>query len=206
MKKVLMVAYHYPPATTVGGIRPSKFVRYLPQFGWKPIVLTVARGKLAQDLVGSSTAEIHHVREWPHPLKAYERFRMQRAKKSGEEDTLLAKISVPHSIAIAPHSGDIRDLKIRLLAFLRLPDREMGWLVPAIWRGYRLIQANRIRHIVTTGPPFTCHLVGLALKRLTRVQWVADFRDPWSLDYKVQVFRNRATDYLEARLIGRVMT
>ncbi len=41
MKKVLMVAYYFPPAGGVGIFRVTKFVKYLLEFGWKPVVLTV---------------------------------------------------------------------------------------------------------------------------------------------------------------------
>jgi glycosyltransferase involved in cell wall biosynthesis len=39
--KVLMVAQYFPPAGGVGTFRVTKFVKYLRQFGWEPIVLTV---------------------------------------------------------------------------------------------------------------------------------------------------------------------
>ena len=41
MKKVLIIAWSFPPAGGVGAIRPAKFVKFLPNFGWKPIVVTV---------------------------------------------------------------------------------------------------------------------------------------------------------------------
>jgi hypothetical protein len=41
MKKVLMVAYHYPPIGGGGVFRTLKFTKYLPQFGFRPYVLTV---------------------------------------------------------------------------------------------------------------------------------------------------------------------
>jgi glycosyltransferase involved in cell wall biosynthesis len=41
VKKVLMVAFHFPPMRGSSGIlRTLKFSRYLPEFGWEPIVLT----------------------------------------------------------------------------------------------------------------------------------------------------------------------
>lgn len=44
MKKVLMVAYHYPPWSGGSGIhRTLKFTKYLPEYGWQPLVLTAAR-------------------------------------------------------------------------------------------------------------------------------------------------------------------
>lgn len=41
MKRVLMIAYHFPPLAGSSGIqRTLRFTRYLPEFGWEPIVLT----------------------------------------------------------------------------------------------------------------------------------------------------------------------
>src|SRR3989442_15801640 len=41
MRKILIVSYHFPPDASVGGMRPAKFAKFLPQFGWEPIILTV---------------------------------------------------------------------------------------------------------------------------------------------------------------------
>jgi len=45
MKKVLMIAYHYPPVQGSSGVhRTLCFSRYLPEYGWNPVVLTVTPG------------------------------------------------------------------------------------------------------------------------------------------------------------------
>ena len=42
MKRVLMVAYHFPPLAGSSGVqRTLRFVQQLPQHGWEPLVLTV---------------------------------------------------------------------------------------------------------------------------------------------------------------------
>jgi glycosyltransferase involved in cell wall biosynthesis len=41
MKKVLIIAYHYPPLGGGGVFRTLKFTKYLPRFGYQPYVLTV---------------------------------------------------------------------------------------------------------------------------------------------------------------------
>jgi hypothetical protein len=44
MKRVLMVAYHFPPLAGSSGIqRTLRFVQHLPKFDWQPIVLTANR-------------------------------------------------------------------------------------------------------------------------------------------------------------------
>ena len=45
MRKVLIVTYFWPPAGGPGVQRVLKFVKYLPKFGWEPIILTVAEGE-----------------------------------------------------------------------------------------------------------------------------------------------------------------
>ena len=44
MKKVLIVTYYWPPSGGPGVQRVLRFAKYLPQFGWQPIVLTVKNG------------------------------------------------------------------------------------------------------------------------------------------------------------------
>ena len=56
VKRVLMIAYHYPPMRGSSGIqRTLKFSRYLPEFGWEPIVLSAhprAYPSTSQDQLG----------------------------------------------------------------------------------------------------------------------------------------------------------
>jgi len=44
----------------------------------------------------------------------------------------------------------------------------------------KFITENDIDSIITTGPPHSLHLIGLALKNAIGVKWIADFRDPWT--------------------------
>ena len=208
MKRVLIVSYYYPPSSAVGAVRPSKFVDYLSAFDWHPIVLTAsppfAPAQHRQDTRGHDRIRptVCHEKEWPHPLKAYERFRERTAAKRGKAQEYAAKTILPYAQC---YDSGRWGVKRWLLAFLSLPDRETTWLVPAVLRGLRQIRKSGARHVITTGPPFTCHLVGLLLKRMTGVRWIADFRDPWSLRHKFPVFRNGATDKVESRLIAAVM-
>ena len=38
-RRVLMVAFHFPPSGAVAAQRAHKFARYLPEFGWEPLVV-----------------------------------------------------------------------------------------------------------------------------------------------------------------------
>jgi glycosyltransferase involved in cell wall biosynthesis len=207
MKPVLLISYYFPPNPAVGAVRPSKFADYLPEFGWRPIVLTASSRPGDGGTVARESAQdhrsplVHPVAEWPHLLKTYERSRARAAAKRGTLEAHAAKVVLTFEQCHAPRGG----LKRWLLVFFSLPDRETGWLIPAVLRGLRAIRRSKVNHLVTTGPPFTCHLVGLILKRVTGVRWIADFRDPWSLRHKFPVFRTRATDAIESWLIRSVL-
>src|SRR5436309_15016195 len=96
MRKVLLITYHYPPSAAVGAIRPAKFARYLPEFGWQPIVLTISTKANKGGSDTGQEAEIYRALEWPHPMKAYAAFKMRRANRRGRGERLMAEWNVQH--------------------------------------------------------------------------------------------------------------
>ena len=74
----------------------------------------------------------------------------------------------------------VRHLSIRgrHLPWTALPDRWISWLVGAVPRGLRMIRQERPAVIWSTYPIATAHLIGWVLHRITKVPWIADFRDP----------------------------
>ena len=143
---VLMVAYHFPPLRGSSGIqRTLRFCRYLPEFGWNPIVLTA------------------------HP----------RAYEDVAED-LLADIPTGLVVKRAFALNTARHLAIgdRYPELLAIPDRWVSWLLGGVISGLSLIRQHRIKAIYSTYPIATAHLIGLVLRRITGLPWIADFRDP----------------------------
>ncbi len=67
-RRVLMIAYHYPPcAISSGQQRTLSFSRHLPESGWEPIVLTVSPGAYARasdDQLADIPLKLQVVRAW----------------------------------------------------------------------------------------------------------------------------------------------
>ena len=210
-KHVLLVAYHYPPSTAAGAVRPAKFARYLPEHDWRVTVLSVAPPAHSAVPAEEGPNEVHRVRAWPHPQKIYERLKARAAHDEVAYRAVPARLRSPVRHVFASLSGRVFAWPKRsVLALCSLPDQEMDWLTPAVFRGVRLVRSKRITHMITTGPPHTCHLVGLAIKLLTGAHWVADFRDPWTnrgLGGKppVEWNRDRLTNCVETRMRQWVM-
>lgn len=159
MRTVLLAAYYFPPLAGGGVYRPLKFAKYLGQFGWRPVVLTVKSAPYHWASDASLLAEL------PAGVA------LVRAP-SFEPHRLYAVLSLFRLNALAAW--------IERVFFI--PDDKIGWLPGALWRGYRLIRTYGIDVVLTTGPPHSAHFLGYMLKRWTGCRWVADFRDHWTLN------------------------
>ena len=64
----------------------------------------------------------------------------------------------------------------------RVPDEFISWKKPVVDLISRSIKSNALNPdiLVTFGHPFTDHLIGLEIKRLYGLPWIAHFSDPWA--------------------------
>lgn len=173
LRTVLVVSYAWPPAGGPGVQRVLKFVKYLPQFGFRPVVLTVKEGAfpaLDPTLEGDVPPETRVVRTFSaEPTALYKRFVGMKPQEA-----------IPVAVLAEPTTSPKKKIAnfIRLNAFV--PDAKIGWFPWAVAEGSRLVKAERPDLVFSTAPPPTVHLVAGALARLHRLPWVADFRDPWT--------------------------
>jgi len=172
MNKVLMISYYWPPAGGPGVQRPLKFARYLPHFGWQPIVLTVKDGVYPatdRSLAEEVPAELPVYRSRnPEPDALYRRF---AGRGSGETAVgVLAQKNLSWKQRLA-HS-------IRMNWFI--PDAKKFWLPFALSTAEKIIREHRPAVVWSTSPPPTSHLIAMKLAQKHGLKWVADFRDPWS--------------------------
>lgn len=187
-KKVLIVAYHFPPDAAVGAIRPQKFVKYLPEFGWQPYVLTIRERFIEKSDPGrlKDVENVAIVRTdfWRTPLQLLLDWRdhWRGAKK---ENTITDFSGTKKPESSSRQSPTIwRTLKHFIANFNWFPDDKLYWSIPAIWAGLRLIKREKITTIYTTAPPHSVTIIGLILSILTGARLVVDFRDPWAMYHR----------------------
>ena len=173
MRKVLFIAYAFPPWGVVGALRPFKFAKYLPQFGWDPIVLSRKIGKYAEEIDASLLNQIEP------PVKVF--------RVAGIEPRILwegiFRKNTNGSLAdksFKPENNFKKCVKRSLATWLEIPDPQIGWFPLALLKALELLLRHKIEIIYSTSNPFTNHLVAMCLKRITQKPWVADFRDPWT--------------------------
>jgi hypothetical protein len=205
LKKVLIVAYHFPPDAAVGALRTRAFAKYLPLYGWEPYVLTVHKkyyplldaSRCDEDI--TSSGRVFRTGMVVHPSVAYRRLKAACYAPAAREAGGLqgGKDDKP---AV---EGVFRRARRLLSSLASIPDETLGWLPEGVVKAVRLIRRHQINQLYTTGPPHTVHLMGLAIKKMTGVPWVADFRDPWAWRCRNDpAMPARLTTWLEGRVVA----
>src|SRR5687767_6495908 len=152
-KRVLFVTYQFPPVGGAGVQRVTKFIKYLPSYGWQPSVLTVANPSVPafDDSLLADVSEQVLVRR----AKTLEPSYQVKTAVSGGEDRAGAK------------PGFMRGLTktvVRRLANLVLqPDVQVLWMPDALRQGKRLLREVEHAAIVASGPPFSTFVLAAAL-------------------------------------------
>lgn len=190
--KVLVIAYYFPPMGLSGVQRTLKFVKYLPENNWEPIVLTTADPvyyafdeTLLNDINGK---EITVFRTPKDPTQ------IVRKVKSKKKDDLIA------------YPSRFKE-KIRKAVSQTLfqPDSRIRWRKYAMDLGRQILRDYDIDIIYATAPPFTDFLVALELAKEFKKPFVLDYRDLW-LDnayyYYTTPFHRNYAEKLETRVLN----
>ena len=193
---LLALSFHFPPSLSAGVFRTLRFAKYLPEFGWRPIVLSV-------DPEDGKQCDLELARQVPeevvvaHAGIAYPDDQIVGAIRR----TVLRKQIRQKPLSLNGHANDSNlnsnsntntntnngnvDPRPNLLRNLwqmafQTPDRSVWWMREALPRAMQLIRQYEPSVIYSTGPPHSTHLIAAKLKRTTGLPWVCDFRDPWA--------------------------
>jgi len=163
MKRVLFLAYLFPPIANSGTQRPLKFVKYLAQFGWQPTVVTAAHTdghRIDHGLMADIPPAVSVVRV---PMV--------------NEQLRTAIATVSGGSRLGTRLGEA--VSWRLRDRFRKPDLYALWRPSVRRAARRLMRQDRYDAIYATGFPWTTLLAGVDLSKATGVPLLADFRDPW---------------------------
>lgn len=199
-REVLIITYYWPPSGGGGVQRWLKFVKYLPQFGFTPIVYTPSNPTAPafdDALLNDVPRGLQVIRR---PIaEPFGLYRLLTGKKRGQS-TGAAFASE------TPASGWKERLANRIRSNFFIPDARLLWVRPSAKFLRRYLLEHPIPVIVTTGPPHSLHLIGLRLKRMLNVHWVADFRDPWTgIDFYSELLLSKWADRRHRKLEKEVL-
>lgn len=155
--------------------RVLKFLKYLGEFGWTPIVLVPENPEYPardESLLKELPADLI-IRRAPI-FEPYDLYRKFTGKQAG----------VPIDVNVNKEAGAKRSMSEKLAEFIRatifIPDARIGWLLSAVKEGRQILKEYPVRAIYSSSPPYTPSLIARRLHRISKLPWVAGFRDPWT--------------------------
>lgn len=183
-RHLVVVSYFHPPFPSPGGNRWVAMAHHLRAAGHRvTFVASNAFGSLPDD----ETASVVRTRD----LKSARLLRGTLRRGRMADPGRGAAVERPPSF---------------LLTKVLVPDSHLvSWLPTATRAVRRIVAREAVDCVVTTGPPESAHLAGLALGS-RRPAWVADFRDGWLFEPLREPFPTAAQRRLDAALERRVVS
>jgi glycosyltransferase involved in cell wall biosynthesis len=155
--RLLLVSYKFAPSDEAGANRATALARHLREVGHEVTVLTSsAHGALSEDSTAGNvrTTDLRVIAS-----------RLRRTPPATEDP------------------GDAAAVKVNPLSRVLVPDAHLlAWTPFGLARALRLTRTEAYDCVLTTSPPESVHLIGMALRRLRAIPWVADLRDGWALE------------------------
>ena len=202
MKRVLIITYYWPPSGGSGVQRWLKMSKYLPEYGWQPVIYTTENAEypiVDPSLEKDVAPEIEVIRRpIVEPYTLYKKFLGLK-----KEETVKA--------GFTQEENKSQGWKSRLAMWIRgnlfIPDARRWWVKPSVKHLKEYLKAHPVDAIISTGPPHSMHLIALKLNEALGIPWIADFRDPWTeIDFYDDLYLTRWADRKQHKLERKVLT
>uniref|UniRef100_A0A7C2JYG7 Glycosyltransferase subfamily 4-like N-terminal domain-containing protein n=1 Tax=Schlesneria paludicola TaxID=360056 RepID=A0A7C2JYG7_9PLAN len=195
-RRLLLIAYSFPPVGGAGVQRPVKWVKYLHRAGWDVTVLTPANPSVPvrdESLIAEIPAETTLLR----PRTWEPDYRVKQGL-AGERPEARRRPSL---------TAFVRN-RVKAAAKLCLqPDPQILWVPNAVRSASRHLARTPHDAIVCTAPPYSSFLIGEQLKRRFGLPLVLDYRDEWDLSsrYLEHAPRDGFSRFVQERMQRRVL-
>lgn len=196
MKKVLILAYDFPPYVSAGALRPYSWYKYFYEFDLYPVVVTRQwSNKYGNylDYVASSESETKVIEENIYGILIKTKY------KPNLSNRLLLKFGEKRFRIIRKLISGYYE--IMQFVFFVGPKSEL------YYSAKEYLKANRIDCIIATGEPFVLFKYASKLSSIYKIPWIADYRDPWSQNKsRRRNFIIKKTDiFFEQKFISNVV-
>lgn len=192
LRRVLIIVQDFPPLGGGGVLRTVKFAKYLPEFGWQPVILTLREEYYLPHLLDPTL-----LADLPPGLEIH---RTPSLKPRGRTRAGLVAASGSAAQGGASRAAALVRAAKRALErrFLVYQDEGYLWIPYARPAVRQILAGGTIDAVISTSPPHGIHWLGAYAQRLGRIPWIADFRDGWT-HHKLFQSRSATRNRLERR-------
>ena len=195
MKRLLILAYDFPPYVSVGGLRPYAWYRYLKEYGVEPIVVTRQWGNKYGN-------ELDYIAPSENKETIVEETEYGTIIRTPYKPNLANKIRLKY--------GKNKFALVRKMVTAFYEFTQFFFFVgpkSGLYRGAKeYLKTNKVDAIIATGEPFVLFKYASTLSKIHNVPWIADYRDPWTQnkDRSKTNFKKKWNEYFEKKYIGNV--
>ncbi len=195
IKKVLIITYYFPPRSSVASLRLKGLAKYLPEFGWKPVILTAA-------LPGYPNQRFKVIQTpYPGDLSDLWKKRLHLCPDKGFQEQIEILLAI---------RGRRKSFTAKLITIIKglfvYPDDQKRWYPFAVKTGMKIMKEGNFKAIISSSGPVTTHLIAKELKIKYNVPWIADLRDLWTQNhyYSYGILRKWFERRLEINVLSYV--
>ena len=206
MKKVILIAFYFNQVNEIASKRLRALAKYLPQFGWEPIVIVPDLGFIPKENDDLNCRIIYTEYE---DMFSHFSNKFKKSKSSDFNDSDDFKESKDSKDPIEFNDDKLKDstsysnpIASRAISIagevFAYPDGMKYWHESAFKEASKIMDTEEIDAIISSSWPITCHTIAKDLKEHQDIPWIADLRDLWNLNpYVSHTF---IRNYFEKRL------
>jgi glycosyltransferase involved in cell wall biosynthesis len=169
MKKVLVISFYYYQHDQIGSIRINGLIKYLPLFGWEPVILTIQPKNNFPTQGRVITTEYSEIDAFFLKLFGINQNNPHYSQKNFLFNKKIYKFT-----------------KYILYIYKEIfyyPDAQIKWKYLAINESTNLLQKEHFDAIFSSAMPYTAHIIASTIKKTFNIPWIADFRDLWTQNH-----------------------
>ena len=206
MKKVILIAFYFNQVNEIASKRLRALAKYLPQFGWEPIVIVPDLGFIPKENDDLNCRIIYTEYE---DMFSHFSNKFKKSKSSDFNDSDDFKESKDSKDPIEFNDDKLKDstfysnpIASKAISIagevFAYPDGMKYWYESAFKEASKIMDTEEIDAIISSSWPITCHTIAKDLKEHQDIPWIADLRDLWNLNpYVSHTF---IRNYFEKRL------
>ena len=202
-KKVIVVVYYWPPSGGIAVQRWLKMVAYFNEAGWEATIVAPegADYPIIDEEIAKKVPKDVNILKIPiwEVRNIYKKLAGGKEGKDVKPDDLFFTDSTKRSWK--------QKISLWIRGNLFIPDARVTWVNPVVKYLRKYLERNTYQAIITTGPPHSVHLIGQKIKKsYPKIQWIADFRDPWTeIEYHDKMLLSNWAHHRHLKLESEVL-
>ncbi len=186
MEKVLIVSYFFPPCNLTASQRVASWAKYLNEYGYFPIVITRRWDyniNVQQDMSKQTPPDVKH-----EIYPEYEVFYLPY--KPNLKDRIFSKHGENKYVFLRKILS-LSELVLQNICVNMIPYKNLYFF------SLKYLRQNKdIKKAIVSGNPYIQYKILYKLHKMTKIKWIADYRDAWTSSKINYIERSLLFNYL----------